>query len=54
MVSCEGSEDRIGSRRYARERGEPMASSQPSQDWPLLEKAIDAKIEDQAEFVAWS
>jgi len=23
------------------------------QDWPILEEAIDAKIEDQAEFVAW-
>ncbi len=23
------------------------------QDWPILEEAIDAKIEDQAEFVGW-
>lgn len=22
-------------------------------DWPLLEKAVDAKIEEQAQFVAW-
>ena len=30
-----------------------IESAQRVQDWPLLEQAIEAKIEEQEEFVKW-
>lgn len=30
-----------------------MEHPEPAKDWPLLEQAVDTKIEEQAEFVQW-